>query len=475
MRDMSAYLVRAGKVQAVAGLHWVALNAQNRKADRKDLILAAKEAGSRYASYYANTGADYRLAGILPASTPKSCQNKPSAAVWLAESVERETIFIEQLPSGRFWIVNVAPQSIMLRSDRIEDSERAGELLDELLADLLGGGGEFDIVVSGEGIPPSSKIGDAMDKVRHASLAELVAGQPPASAKIKQVSGIPASLVIALVAFVAIAFLGTGFWWWRGKLEEERLATEAQTAMLAQQAAMKGNEAAQRLQIEHAVADALAVDTATPDPDRLLRTCVSSLQTFSRTLGGWSQQNVSCDFRGHVVTAQYARQSQGGSPSSRFATNESLQQAAERSGLQVSVQIAGETATMSLSILNAEARQTLQREQLPDIGLAANAVPSRLQWAEAAIPGFSADIGDAAPRDILPAAPADGSQVSSAIPAELGYLRGSLKAAGPSLWSALAVSYSWPFVNIDRVVLIPRDKGRYAWSLEGTYVAKGGI
>lgn len=475
MSDMSAYLVSSGKVQAVAGLHWVALNAQERKQDRKDLALAAKEAGSRYASYYTNSGADYRLAGVLPPSSPKACQNKHSAAVWLAESVERETIFIQQLPSGAFWVVNVAPQSILLRSDRISDSDRAGELLDELLADLLGGGGEFDIVVSGEGIPPSSKIGDAMDKVRHATFADLVAGQPPASTKIKQVSGIPAGAVIAVGALLAITLLGGGFWWWRGKIEEERLATEAQAAMLAQQAAAKGNEAAQRLQLEQAVADALAVDTATPDPDRLVRTCISSLKIFTRTLGGWSQQNVSCDFRSNQVIAQYTRQSQGGSRSSRFATNESLQQAAERAGLLANVQVAGETATLALNILNAEARRALKREELPATGLAANAVPSRLQWAEAAIPGYSADVGDAVQRQVLPAAPAGSSQVAPPMPADLQYLRGTIKASGASLWSASAVSYSWPFVSIDRGTLIPRDKGQYAWSLEGTYVAKGGI
>ena len=470
MSDSSARLYSAGKIQVVIGLNWVPLNGELRKSDRNDLVAAAKEAGANHAAYYANQGAAFRLAGILPSLSSKDCQGKASAAAWLADVVERETIYVEYLPDGSYWIVGASPQSITLRTDRIVGPEKAGELLDDLLQDLMGGGDVvFDVVLGSDAAPPSGVLGSAREHVSYASFAQLVSGTPGKGTMVKQVVGLPPIVLFIVLGLGALALIVAAFMWWQKKAEQARIEAEQQAAAIAAQAQMQGNEAARKLQLENALKAALEADTATPDPDRLIQTCINAASTLTRTLGGWTLQNIACDYRAGTIVGQYNRK---GGAGGRFATNHSLQQAAAHIGVPAYVQVAGEAATVGLRILDAQPRERLERGELPLAGEAANVVPSRLQWAEGAVKGFSAEVGDLVDRPIAVATD-NTHQQQPPIPAEYRYLRGPVRISGSSLWGLNAVSYAWPFVSIDRTVLIPQPKGVYAWSLEGTYVARG--
>lgn len=439
--------VRDRKV--VAGLVWVPLIATARTPMRREFKQHLRNHDSRYGVLHAPKGARYPLAGVVrPAERgERAFRGRIPAALWLAASVTRPTVFVGHRSPGVAWILAAAPGVPDPRGDVSMPVREASAAVRDLMFDYFQGHGEPELVIA-----PGVRLDEAVVGLpaRRAALDELLQADPPRSVVAKQL-GMP---TWALAAAAGSATVASGLWLssalmqhWERR-QQERVAREAAVEKARQQAPVSAGGQAQE-----SARRALASATATPWPQAMVSTCAQTFYQTPGTLGGWSLQQVQCDAAGGA-RATYVLPTDARFP---VPTQASLRGAARALGLDADIGWFATSADVRLAMRLPPARPGLLLSQVPDERTVGEHLASVAQRISRLVPGAQLQ----ADRPTTAEAP----RATPHPPFQTGIFR----ASGKGLWLLREAVPNERFLSL-RSVVLQRDQGAIAWSVEGTFV-----
>jgi hypothetical protein len=455
----------------VAGLIWRPLGTDPRGETRA----AARMLGTRY-GMLVQTSDNGLLCGFLPALAPAKARNAFSGAIWLANAVKKPTLFIKNLANGEFWTVATTAGNLEVRSDQILPEDQTKQLVDQLLAENLGGADadkRFHLVIDGTRLPASAMI--ERFEATYASFDDLVGGViPDKNERVTQLVGIKPSQVLAVAAVIPIA-LAAYFGWKAFDDLRAKAAFEAQRAELEHERVISEqlqNEA--QIRMAQAVVAAMRDDTATPAPAEVMGHCRQAVRSLSLNLGGWRLTRVGCAVNGSGVDLSYVLDAldAGG-----YGTNGSLIYAVkERYGLTPNIAFADGQATLHIAQDTVPARTGLTPVQAPHYADVLNGFVSHFQLAAQAYSGLHYKLDAPSPRAATYVDPAmeksNGPQRFKQVPADRSYREGGMSVYGQGLWLFDEITMQWPFVTIKSIDLTPSgtDSDAFSWKITGIYV-----
>jgi hypothetical protein len=467
-------VIQVGKVRAIAGLTWQHLSAE---ADPlQEARLEAKEKGTKWAIIHRAPDFSYSRYGLMAPGTDKDAKGAYSAAMWLAATVDRPTIYVEAQDDrgSRYWVVAVRPGEVDPTTDGIFDEDVAKARLRQVVGSSIAAKGEVRFVVGGRGILPNDPIIDRVSTEK-ANFKDLVSGPPPKEARLIQIAGIKPGVVIGLMAMVLLVGAGiVGAKLYQDQQRKQRFEAEMARAA-AEQARLAELGNITQLRIAQAVTVAAEEETATPDPARAMAACLGTTRQFPAWLGGWRLQSTTCDFTARTAQATYQRRS-----NQRRAnpTYEDLMTASRAIGLEPGIDIGQDLASASIALDLGENRPARSREALPVVREVLTAIPSRAQLIENVGQGVGLRFEPAQPRPIVYLDPenehADGANRFKPVPEDQGFQKGSFTLSGNVLWLASTSSQalSHPAITVRELRLTAVTADNYQWHLSGTYVGR---
>lgn len=461
-------LLDVGKVKAVAGLSWVALAGDEASSPAAETKRQAKASNTRYGVFYANDGGRYRLVGLVPQELGRKVVGRIPVALWLAESVQTPTIYIEAIDDTRtrYWIVSVRPGSLDSRTDQVLSDDDTIALIDEVLGDALSTQTRVDLIVGGDGYSPSSHMIERAAR-RNVKLVDLLAELPPPRQKVTQLVGIPPAVwMVAAGLVVAAGVVGGG--WYLNQRYQLMQSQADRAALAAQQAAEQARlQAMTEQRIREAVAAALREDTATPAPADAVRGCLSLTSQFPVSLAGWSREEITCAVGSGAPQARYRR---GTALRGGMATHLSLHDAANALGLGVNIELMADTATLTGKPLELAPRAPLTIEQMPRMSDLSLRLSTDMQFLGSTIQGTNVQIKPATARTITYPDPARDGGPPAPVPEQQGYRKGTITVTGSGTWALTSVPVDQPIVAVKSVTL--RTSGTALnWTLVADYFA----
>lgn len=452
-----------GKHKVAACLDWQVLPGLENTTPAKELKARAIEQRQRFGVLYEAPAARYPLAGF-PHEAGEQLLGHVPAAVWLAESVDRPTLYIEALDdtNTRYWVLYIR-SGIDPRTDRILTDDDTVKLVDDLLAEEEGA---IDFIVGGAGMYPSSHMIERAVR-RTAQFQDLLLPDPPAQ-RVKQLVGISATTKRIIIAAVLSALvLGGAF----AAIKYWRIAQSA-AARAAQEEAERARQAAIEAQVaaltKQAVVDAIAADTATPPPTSVIRACTALAQGYPALLGGWRLSEVTCLPAGGA-TATYQRDVQ---MAGALATQDTLYRAAQEHGLAAHAELMADTATVTGASVALTPRPALKPDQIPTLQSYSRHLSSQLQALSGTLPGFTASVEPPKPRPITYATP-DAPAVQIPVATERGYDVGQVRMEGTGVWALLALPLAEAPLTITQI-RFRTSGGSVNWTVQAQFVSRNG-
>lgn len=461
-------LLDVGKVKAVAGLSWVPLAGDETSSPAAETKRQAKASGTRYGVFYANDAGRYRLVGLVPQELGRKVVGRIPVAVWLAESVQTPTIYLEALDDTRtrYWVLSVRPGALDPRTDQVMSDDDAIALIDEVLGDALSTQTRVDLIVGGDGYSPSSHMIERAVR-RNAKLADLLAELSPPRSKIGQLVGIPPVVYMAVAGIVVSAGIVGGAWY----LNQRYHVMQSESSRAAQSAAQAAEQA--RLQalaeqrIAEAVLTALREDTGTPAPSDAVRGCLSLTGQFPARLAGWSLEEISCPLG---ATAPQARYRRGTALRGGMATHIGLNDAATALGLGVNLELMADSATLTGKPLALDSRAPLTIEQMPGMKELSLRLSTDMQVLNSTLAGTSVQLKAPTARTITYPDPARDGGPPAPVPDLQGYRKGTITVTGNGAWALTSVPLDQPIVSVKSITF--RNNGNTLnWTLVADYFA----
>lgn len=448
----SAWVVKVGRVKALAGLAWVPLTATDASGVRKEAKDRARDLGARYAAIMQFDGTEYPLAGIL-AVPPSRFGLHPfgmaTAAGWFAASCERPTIYVEKLASGQFWVLGASRFDFDARTDVALSAGKANELICDVYEGwAMQGASPVIITPNFADIEPLNLPYQA----RIATLASLLSGAPPKSVACKKIVGAPAWVPVACFAVVGAGVAGVAGVRISEKLEQAR-AQAAAAAQAAQQQADAGIAASQaRMRIAGAAQAALDARLVGVSPAAAIQACIQSIDALPETLGGWTMDQAVCE-AGQIKATFRA------SPA-LMPTESSFRLAAQEAGLSASVQWFETQGSVELALPAAEPRASVLLAALPPKARAGEDMASFYARLSRAVPGVQGTFEQPKPVEL---APVDGTQLQPS------FAEGKFVVTGGGTWQLAGAIPNRDYLRVERVTVTSRYG---AWTVAGTFLTK---
>ena len=309
---MNPKIVKLKDKQVIIGLEWELLEGTSERKSQREILKRnpGVKAGVLVRS------ADIAVLGLMGPGQKKPSVPSGAAMIALANqdtqarvtgqssSIEdNQWIVIERLSEDEFWVVDIKDGVPLPGADFVGSYEKVRSYLDEMLE-----GAGFKVFTSDVGI---QELVDQKAIVVPRGAAEIIADlEKPARGNLKTISGVDPTIILVIVAFVAVvaAFFG---WDYFQKASRERASQ--------QQAQQRATEEAQRLAAEKksyeeaihkAVLDALdqgvaSVNTAlqTPVPGEVLGAWVDIVEGVPMNHSGWDVQAADCSMETPEVPA----------------------------------------------------------------------------------------------------------------------------------------------------------------------------
>lgn len=444
---MDPWLFNLGKTKVACGLQWIALNGEDDDDPIASLKAEAKRAGRRFAAYYPNEGGKYRLAAFAGDEGARRFDGAVPAASWLADVVDRPTIYIEALDESatRWWVIVCKTGSVNVNTDAIMTDDAAIQLIEGVLYDAIGTDAESGVaVIVGRGkLAPTSAMIDRAEKT-YRNIAEVLDGTTPSQNRIKQYVGVPRGVYIGLAGAVALGGLAAGGYYLMTHTQalQTQAAREAEAAALAAEQARIAKIAKAR--IAAAVEKAVAEDTSLPAMPATVSHCYLALKGVPRTLGGWTASSVTCDPLSSDLKVAYARDTaaRGG-----MSTQLGLELAVQAHGGRLDpLPAMADSAIVTFSKAVVERRAGIPIEDMPRFSEISSELASAVQILQSTIPGITVQFGQPTPRSILYVDPTrDESAVpTQPVPADKGFQTGTITLQGNDLWRLSAAVLDRP-------------------------------
>ncbi len=398
----------------------------------------------------------YTLAGAVRANASRKrakLSGRIPAAMWLAHSVQRPTIYVEVVEGG-YWVLAASPGEIDPRGDVALSGDEAAQLASRILSEAVEAGQEPELVVwpTIEAMPAAMPLPGA---TRTASLEALLSATPP-KARVGKHVGLPTWVPMAALVVVCATVGYTGFEKISTAVENSRLAEAARRDAERQEAnrLLAERELQQRL-AEHAQSHLDAM-LDTPSPTDAVDACLGATHRLPAMLGGWYLSAIDCDEMGQAQGTYTQSDSLRGR-----ATQATFRSAAERRGYKSDYGWFQSTASIQLPAPPLALRNPPQISSLPGTLPASTALSSHGQRVAAMYEGvtFRAE----RPQDIdLPAL--EGQEVTAA------YRTSKLRIDGTGLWSMPGIIPEGGNVALSRITLTSDETQRWTWVVEGQFI-----
>lgn len=457
-------LYAIGKRTVVCGLAWEVLQRRDTATRSVELAEIAKRRGSSYAVLL-QTSSGRTFGGFVPADAPAKAKSSTSAAVWLAVSVERPTVYIEQVGDDRWWYVVVRPGEVDVSTDRIGTGIDVAAALDDMLAEAVRDAewSETQVIISGVA-PPVRLIEQNVITPLEGTFEQLVdldrVSDPRTQIK-RVVGGVSPIVLIAVVAVAAAVLFGVT--WYVMKVLRERAELEAaRAAALAEERNAAEMATLNDKRISDAVAAALAGDTATPAPDDVIHGCLSTFSTIPAYVGGWSMGMFECT--PNSATSRWGR------ARGDLSDNATLAAQIQQWGTPT-FDPTGINAVVGLRMQGFSNRPAIFPEKLP----AQNVVWVVLgTWAQRLEHDthVAIDLSTPAVKALQYADPRvnEGKNGLSPVPEEKLYRTGALKISGRGALALSAMHFAEPYVSLTSLRITTHGGTDFDWNLEGSYV-----
>lgn len=411
--------------------------------------------------------------GLLPPDASREARSAYSAAVWLATVESRATLYIEQMPSGRWWILAIDDRgNLDKRTDVILPTSQAVELIDSILDEARGMQSPLRVLQGSPQVPLTNLLERAPRE--HLRLEELLTGAPPPEAKLAQIVGLTPAAYLAIAAAAVVAMAGVAGYSimqrWRAEqaLEQARRAAEAAQIENARLASMT------QIRIAEAVTRALDEDTRTAAPRAVIAGCLDAFHTVGQDVAGWAVDNLECDINGASarVTLVGQRLAQRGRPA---ADNAALLGATRANGWQPQIDSEQARAVFTVSRPAPPLRAGLKLDALP-IGTAVQEfVMPRFQRVAALGRGFSPQFHTPTERAITYADPAMDHDTSNParfkpVPPERSYRVAKITISGDNAEILRNITLDEAIITLTSLRLQPQSRGQAKFVLEASYV-----
>jgi hypothetical protein len=283
-----AHIVAINGTAVAFGVHWRALPQLPGYEPEDSIAKMLATYRARYGILISSAGR--AVVGVLPPKTKGAGSQVHSAAAVLS-AAPRNAIYALRLDEERVWIFRGGAGQITLDSDNIVSLDEANDFIDTTAT---------NIVSSGKSAPPIIITPDLQFATPYAAAATrtdlptLFAAVSDAT--VLRVYGSTSSsrkLLYGAVALVALYAGGTyvhDLW----DAHQRAIAQLAEQQNIAPE--NRGNETALRQAAEaQAISQALAADTAGPDPWAFTQACRDLYRVIGHHVAGWSVRTYHCD------------------------------------------------------------------------------------------------------------------------------------------------------------------------------------
>lgn len=472
---MEPWLFNVGKVKVACGLQWVALNDEDGEDPIVSLKAEAKESGRRYAAYYPNEGGKYRIAAFASEDGARRFEGAVPAASWLADVVQRQTIYIEALDetATRWWIIVCKPGSMNVSTDTIMTDDAAIQLIDGVLYEAIDEGsndGQITIIVGKGKMVPTSAMIDRADKT-FKNIAQVLEGTNPPTHRIKQVVGIPRAVYFGFAGVLALGALAAGGYY----LTNYTKALQTQAAREAEAAARAAEEARLaeigRVRITQAVEKAIYEDSSIPGMPETVSHCYSVIKTVPRTLGGWNASSLTCDPLSESLTVSFSRNTaaRGG-----MATQLSFEMAVNAAdGTIQGLTPMAESANVTFTKAALPRRSPMTIEAMPVFNDISSEIVTAVQILQSTVPGITVQFAPPTPRSILYVDPTRDESAQPTLPVSggHGFSKGTISLQGTDLWRLSAVVIDRPNITSGPITF-SFSGATVQWTTTVTYITK---
>lgn len=454
---------------------WKLLKSPNERTRSNEVKAEAERIASKFAVEYVREKDGVSFVAALPANAPKAALKAASAATVFAEQFPQDNVvYVEQLKDGRYWVLWAVQGELDPRYDTIGEHDEVVQWLDAILGEGVGLIPRVFLNVRDE---PQSGMLVRADRNSADIASSLDSVKFGATHRVKQVSGVTATHVVAGFLAVVVLLGVAGGWYWQKKMERDRRfkreAQRTQEALAMQERIRTETE----LRIVKAVAESLQGDTVTPAPAALVEACLKTVDWVGPGIAGWQVTQVSCD----AVTGQAATVSLARPVLERgwAGTTESLMDFATRHGVTASFDVNSGNASLVVPMSGVTMRAGMGLKTLPKQAEIEERLPTRLQLEQQANAEFQYQLTAPTPVSLRYRKPdnedairaAGGQPEMVAVPPERGYRRGTASMTASMMWQLESLRIDWPYWSIKSLDVLVREGGDYQWRMEANYVA----
>jgi len=457
--NVASWQLRLAGRDCAAGLAWTSLVGDTPRSIKREFQQALRAAGTQYgaihkAPRYAQAGA--ARSGKKSAS---KLSRKIPVAAWLAESVDKPTIFVEHHDAG-FWILVADAKRIDERGDTVVSASSAAICIAEIYEGYVQVGIEPDVVVADSAQRLLESLSMSMHTCRRGELVDLLKSPAPKTQIVKAL-GVPTGLKWAMafaVVLGALAYTGKKA---KEHIEMRRAQAELQAKRDAELQQKLHAEASQGKAAEVSTAALLAAATSTPSPHSITAMCLDAWRRTPRYLGGWKISKVSCNVTGQLELNYELAESGSG-------TEASFRAAAAKLGFQPEVDWFKRTAVVQSVVGVPSTRAPMSVDELPSIQSAGIALASRAQKVQRVIDGATFTATKPAPDAAEKQGAATGPGAAPPPPRK-PFLTGTVRMSGQGLRYMLLMVPNDPYLSIEKIEF-KNENDTVSWNAAGVFV-----
>ena len=470
-------IIHIGKTPVAVGLSWIPILVPQLQATVKgEVVDLLKQQNLRYAVIYTSeVPKALPVAGLVGRDPPKKITSAIPAALWLAETIERPTVYVEGIKNktGSYWFLAARPGKIHENTDEVQGESNALRLLEKMLSDMEDSPNGVDLLIGGDGSYPGSNLVERF-KPKTFQLSEILKSPPPSTLpRIKQLTGITPGVILAISAFlILIVFSVVGYFGYQ-QYKQKKIAEQMLAEQMMSAGAGADLQGLSDKRVREAVNVALKEDTATFAPDDVVRSCVAATSQFPRLLGGWKLAKIACSAQRADATYNLS----GNRPNG--ASAESFVDQAKILGFSPSMGFGVESAVLTLNIGGVQLRESMTLETLPRMSEAAINLPSRFQTMRGVVRSAAGRFDPPATREVqyedpIATAQQQGAPVMAAVPEASSYKKGTFTMTGSNLAGLYRMVWKDAFITINSIELNVPETGGMTYTMSGHYVVANG-